>query len=148
MAPKASDAPFDGGNKGFTDNNTLLPDAGKVEIGKSRRQLFVVLSVVVFVRSDRPASCLIFHLSHSRFTAYHTTDPAQSWGKGFIREVKSTVGTYWVSEMTNFNQKTVAVSLLMFISVIAPTLTFGAVYGRNTENQIGAVETILATSWV
>lgn len=50
--------------------------------------------------------------------------------------------------MTNINQKTVAVSLLMFITVIAPTLTFGAVYGRNTENHIGAVETILATCWV
>jgi len=49
--------------------------------------------------------------------------------------------------MTNFNQKTVAVSLLMFITVIAPTLTFGAVYGTNTENRIGAVETILATCW-
>jgi len=47
MAPKASDAPFDGGNKGFTDNNTLIPDAGKVEIGKLR-QLSVGLSVVVF----------------------------------------------------------------------------------------------------
>ena len=50
--------------------------------------------------------------------------------------------------MINFNQKTVAVSLLMFFSVIAPTLTFGAIYGRNTENRIGAVETILATCWV
>ena len=50
--------------------------------------------------------------------------------------------------MTNFNQKTVAVSLLMFITVIAPTLTFGAVYGTNTDNRIGAVETILATCWM
>lgn len=49
--------------------------------------------------------------------------------------------------MKNFNQKTVAVSLLIFITVVAPTLTFGAVYGRNTENQIGAVETILSTAW-
>ena len=49
--------------------------------------------------------------------------------------------------MINLNQRTVAVSLLMFITVIAPTLTFGAVYGRNTENNIGAVETILATCW-
>jgi len=49
--------------------------------------------------------------------------------------------------MTNFNQKTVAVSLLMFITVVAPTVTFGAVYSRNTENHIGAVETILATAW-
>jgi hypothetical protein len=50
--------------------------------------------------------------------------------------------------MINFNQKTVAVSMLMFISVVAPTLTFGAVYGTVTNNEIGAVETILATSWV
>ena len=48
--------------------------------------------------------------------------------------------------MTNFKQKTVAVSLL-FITVVAPTLTFGAVYSRNTENHIGAVETILSTAW-
>jgi len=50
--------------------------------------------------------------------------------------------------MKNFNQKTVAVTVLMFISVIAPTLTFGAVYGGVTNNEIGAIETILATSWV
>lgn len=36
----------------------------------------------------------------------------------------------------------------MFITVIAPTLTFGAVYSTNTDNRIGAVETILATCWV
>jgi hypothetical protein len=50
--------------------------------------------------------------------------------------------------MKNFNQKTVAVSMLMFISVVAPTLTFGAVYGTVTNSEIGAIETILATSWV
>ena len=65
-----------------------------------------------------------------------------------IEEVRSTIGTHWLSEVTNLNQKTVAVSLLMFITVIAPTLTFGAVYSRNTDNNIGAVETILATCWV
>jgi len=62
--------------------------------------------------------------------------------------MKRTVGSHWVEEMINFNQKTVAVTLLMFISVVAPTLTFGAVYGKVTESQIGAVETILATAWV
>ena len=44
-------------------------------------------------------------------------DPAQPWGKGIIADFKRTVGTHWVEEMTNFNQKTVAVSLLMFITV-------------------------------
>ena len=65
-----------------------------------------------------------------------------------MADFRRTVGTHWFEEMTNFNQKTVAVSLLMFITVIAPTLTFGAVYGTNTENRIGAVETILATCWM
>ena len=75
-------------------------------------------------------------------------DEGQPWGVGIINDFKRTVGTHWVTEFTNFNQKTVAVTLLVFISVIAPTLTFGAVYGKETDNKIGAVETILATSWV
>jgi len=75
-------------------------------------------------------------------------EPAAPWGKGIIRDVRTTVGTHWISEMINFNQKTVAVTFLMFISVVAPTLTFGAVYGSVTGNRIGAVETILATAWV
>mmetsp|Transcript_16694 Transcript_16694/g.21809 ORF Transcript_16694/g.21809 Transcript_16694/m.21809 type:complete len:608 (-) Transcript_16694:182-2005(-) len=75
-------------------------------------------------------------------------DEAQSWGTGIISDFKRTVGTHWVTEMTNFNQKTFAVTLLVFISVISPTLTFGAVYGKETDNRIGAVETILATAWV
>ncbi|KAL7577117.1 hypothetical protein ACA910_019719 [Epithemia clementina (nom. ined.)] len=75
-------------------------------------------------------------------------EPAESWGTGIINDFKRTVGTHWVKEVTNFNQKTIAVTLLMFISVIAPTFTFGAVYGKESGNRIGAVETILATSWV
>ena len=77
-----------------------------------------------------------------------TMDESQSFGRGIISDFKRTVGTHWVEGMTNFNQKTVAVTLLLFISVIAPTLTFGAVYGKVTDNRIGTVETILATSWV
>jgi VIT1/CCC1 family predicted Fe2+/Mn2+ transporter len=75
-------------------------------------------------------------------------DEAQMWGQGIINDFRRTVGTHWLSEIMNFNQKTIAVTLLMFISVIAPTLTFGAVYGKVTGNVIGTVETILATSWV
>jgi len=51
-------------------------------------------------------------------------------------------------EMINFNQRTVAVSLLMFISVISPALAFGAVYGQVTNGYMGAIETLLATGWV
>ncbi|CAJ1924399.1 unnamed protein product [Cylindrotheca closterium] len=49
--------------------------------------------------------------------------------------------------MTNFNTKTVAVSFFLFIAVIAPTITFGAVYAKATNNYIGAVELLLATAW-
>ena len=75
-------------------------------------------------------------------------DPARRWGKGIIGDFRNTVGKYWVSEMINFNQKTVAVSLLMFITIISPTLAFGAAYSKNTGNNIGAIETILATAYV
>lgn len=75
-------------------------------------------------------------------------DPAESWGTGIINDFKRTVGTHWFKEVSNFNQKTIAVTLLMFISVMAPTLSFGAVYGKESGNRIGAVETILATTWV
>ena len=73
---------------------------------------------------------------------------SQAWGKGIVADFKRTVGTWWVKEMTNFNQKTVAVSMLIFISIIPPTLAFGAAYGKMSLNRIGAIETILATSYV
>uniref|UniRef100_A0A7S1V1S3 Bicarbonate transporter-like transmembrane domain-containing protein n=1 Tax=Grammatophora oceanica TaxID=210454 RepID=A0A7S1V1S3_9STRA len=74
--------------------------------------------------------------------------PAQTCGRGVIGDIKRTVGTHWFEEVTNFNGKTIPVALLVFISVIAPTLAFGASYGTITNNQIGAIETMLATSWV
>ena len=70
------------------------------------------------------------------------------WGSAIVHEFKSTVGTWWVKDMTTFNQRTVAVSLLLFLTAFAPTVTFGAVYGKVTDNRIGAVETIVATAWV
>jgi hypothetical protein len=47
-----------------------------------------------------------------------------------------------------FLVKTIAVILLMFLTVLSPTLTFGAMYGNATNNSIGAIEAMLATSWV
>lgn len=73
---------------------------------------------------------------------------SQAWGKGILADFRRTVGTWWFKEVTNFNQKTIAVSMLIFISIIPPTLAFGASYGKMSGNRIGAIETILATSWV
>jgi len=53
-----------------------------------------------------------------------------------------------IQEMINFNQRTIAVTLLMFVSVISPALAFGAVYGQVTNGYMGAIETLLATGWV
>ena len=79
-------------------------------------------------------------------TTDHAGEPMR-WGKGIVRDFKQTVGTHWLKEMTNFNQKTVAVTLFMYIAVIAPTITFGAVYGRTTNNYMGAIELMLASGW-
>jgi len=42
-------------------------------------------------------------------TTDHAGEPMR-WGKGIVRDFKQTVGTHWIKEMTNFNQKTVAVT--------------------------------------
>jgi HCO3- transporter family len=77
-----------------------------------------------------------------------TIDEGHIWGKAVLMEIKRTIGTHWIQEMINFNQKTIAVSILMFITVVSPTLTFGAVYGKVTGNLMGTIETLLATTWV
>ena len=69
------------------------------------------------------------------------------YGKGIVKDFKQTVGTWWVKEMVNFNTKTIAVSIFLFIAVIAPCITFGAVYAKRTNNMIGASELLLATAW-
>jgi len=73
--------------------------------------------------------------------------PSQSCGRGIIQDFRTTIGTHWCNEMTTFNTKTIAVSFFMFIAVIAPSITFGAVYAKRTNNYIGAVELLLATGW-
>ena len=78
----------------------------------------------------------------------HGDDGApKTFGRGIVQDFKRTIGTWWFKEMTNFNTKTVAVSFFLFIAVIAPTITFGAVYGKATNGYIGAAELLLATAW-
>ena len=48
-----------------------------------------------------------------KVTTDHAGEPAR-WGKGIVRDFKRTVGTNWLKEMTNFNQKTVAVTVSLF----------------------------------
>ena len=68
-------------------------------------------------------------------------------GKGVLKDFKTTVAKHWWEEMINFNTKTIAVSIFLFIAVIAPCITFGAVYAKMTNNAIGAAELLLATAW-
>lgn len=77
----------------------------------------------------------------------HDDGTPKTFGRGIVQDFKRTIGTWWVKEMTNFNTKTIAVSFFLFIAVIAPTITFGAVYAKATNNYIGAVELLLATAW-
>ena len=48
-----------------------------------------------------------------KVTTDHAGEPMR-WGKGIVRDFKRTVGTHWFEEMTNFNQKTVAVTVSEF----------------------------------
>ena len=42
----------------------------------------------------------------------HHDDEEPLWfGKGVVKDVKETLGTWWCAEMSNFQQKTIAVSL-------------------------------------
>ena len=81
------------------------------------------------------------------FESMHKPELGNGWGKGIIKDIKRTLGTHWVAEMTNPNQKTAAVSFFLFFACISPAITFGGIYAKATNNYIGAVEMILATAW-
>jgi len=80
-------------------------------------------------------------------TNHHGDEGPTGCGRGVVKEFKRTVGTWWVAEMTNFNQKTIAVSFFIFFAAVAPAITFGAVYAKSTNNYIGPVEMLTATAW-
>lgn len=77
----------------------------------------------------------------------HENRGNQSWGKGIVEDYQRTLKLHWKEEMTNPNGKVLAVSFFLFFACIAPAITFGAIYAKATENRIGAVEMIAATSW-
>ena len=114
MPPRAADdIPFESTDKpDVLDNAKLMPDAGKVTIG-TWHLLCSLLCCIMW--------CFDANAIGYRKLA-HIADPALPWGKGFIADFQRTIGTHWKSEMINFNQKTVGVALLMFISVIAPNV--------------------------
>lgn len=53
-----------------------------------------------------------------------------TWGRAVVKEFRATVGTWWVSEMTNANLKTVAVAFFLYLACVAPAITFGAIYAK------------------
>ena len=46
------------------------------------------------------------------------TNHSYSFGRGIVDDFQRTVRTHWVQEMTNFNQKTLAVSFFLFFAAI------------------------------
>ena len=61
------------------------------------------------------------------FLIHDDEEESGNCGRAIVKEFKRTVGTHWVQEMTNFNQKTIAVSFFIFFAAVAPAVTFGAV---------------------
>ena len=72
---------------------------------------------------------------------------AGTWGRAIVREVRATIGTHWIEEMTNPNLKTLAVSFFLYLACVAPAITFGAIYAKLVGNWMGAIETLAATAW-
>jgi len=72
---------------------------------------------------------------------------SESCGRGIVHDFRNTVMPNWKNQMTNFNQKTIAVSFFMFFAAVAPAITFGAVYAKATNNYFGAVEMLLSSAW-
>lgn len=50
------------------------------------------------------------------------TDGSGMYGRAIVQEVRNTVGTWWWKEMTNLNQKTIAVSFFVFFAAVAPAI--------------------------
>lgn len=59
----------------------------------------------------------VFFLNHGS-----ETDTSGMWGRAIVQEVRNTVGTWWWKEMTNLNQKTIAVSFFVFFAAVAPAI--------------------------
>ena len=59
----------------------------------------------------------VFFLNHGS-----ETDTSGMWGKAIVAELRNTVGTWWWKEMTNLNQKTIAVSFFVFFAAVAPAI--------------------------
>ena len=78
---------------------------------------------------------------------HHEIRNGQGWGRGIILDAKRTILSHWKGEMININSKTIACSFFLYFACIAPAVTFGAIYGKATNNYIGAVEMIAATAW-
>jgi hypothetical protein len=64
------------------------------------------------------------------FLDHDDGNQGNGWGRGIVKDFRKTVGTHWVNEMTNFNQKSIADSFFIFFAAVAPAITFGAVYSK------------------
>jgi len=106
-------------------------------------------------RERQSTAATVFDINSEENSFFHGTTETNketkenlSWGRGIIVDWNRTVGTYWWQEMTNPEQKTIAVTIFMFFAAIAPAITFGAIYEKTTGHYIGAVEMLAATAWV
>jgi len=107
MSPKGEDNNYDA--EAITDtksteipNNQVMADAGKIHLGTYLpcERSFLTSSTGGRCTSDDDITFFSHHLATSTIIQ---TDPSQAWGKGLVADVKRTVMTHWVEEMTNFN---------------------------------------------
>lgn len=149
MTPRNETTPDPASNNNG-DGDAVVAEGGGDQLSASARRPF---SRNKSIKLYRAASSFISHgddaSSHAgggTSVGAHTHVP-EPWGRGIASDLRKTVGRFWWTEMKNLNTKTVGVSFFLFIAVIAPSITFGAVYAKRTNNYMGAVELLLATAW-
>lgn len=116
---------------------------------KRKQKTASTLATVMSSTSDGDdADAVILEADHHHHhILWRRRSDGNGWGRGIAADVRRTLVKNWKRDMTNLNCKTLAVSFFLFFACIAPAVTFGAIYAKATNNNIGAVEMITATAW-
>jgi len=127
-------------------NNEDLSSDNVIETEKKNCRVLTSQTIMSDMEDDTPGN-----IENDDSHENEPDSPGEHTGcfqmQNIVQDFKQTVGTYWLREMINFNQKTIGVSFFLFFAAVAPAITFGAIYAKVTNNYIGAVEMLAATAW-
>jgi len=85
-------------------------------------------------------------MSHNSYSSQHDIPLFRPFGQGFIEDLKTKLPWYSSDITDGFSIKTFITVLYLFWGAIANAVAFGALLGANTDGEMGATETLLATA--